>query len=231
MITIVKKHFLEWISGGTHGRAGGYEILINMLVVPFIMVMIGPKAAGMTLPMAAAFMPLGIVIAAAADQFAGERERGTLDITYMLPISDRKLFLGKIAAAVAYGSATCASAWLFGGAVILARHYAFAPLWSVPVSIGAFAIVGTFIALLVAALGLRGVGAQQVTMYSMYIILGCFVLATFVMRMIGPSALEAVMHLGLAMQLSLAVSFAALLLSAVGAFAFRAFVQAREAST
>ena len=54
-----------------------------------------------------AFVPARLV---AIESFAGERERGTLESLLALPLTDRGLALGKIAAATAYGAAR---GWLF----------------------------------------------------------------------------------------------------------------------
>ncbi|MPZ72966.1 MAG: ABC transporter permease subunit [Nitriliruptorales bacterium] len=54
-----------------------------------------------------AFVPARLV---AIESFAGERERGTLDALLALPLTDKGIALGKIAAATTYGAAR---GWLF----------------------------------------------------------------------------------------------------------------------
>ena len=54
-----------------------------------------------------AFLPARLV---AIESFAGERERGTLEALLALPLTDRGIAIGKIAAATVYGAAR---GWLF----------------------------------------------------------------------------------------------------------------------
>ncbi|HVM21634.1 MAG TPA: ABC transporter permease subunit [Egibacteraceae bacterium] len=66
-----------------------------------------------------AFLPARLV---AVESFAGERERGTLESLLALPLTDRSIAVGKIAAAMAYGAVR---GWLFVAvwlpAAVLAR--------------------------------------------------------------------------------------------------------------
>jgi len=180
VLNVVKKHLLEWVTGGTHGRFGSYELAVNALVIPLVLVMMGRKAGGMTVAIAAAAMPLGIVISSAADAFAGERERGTLDLSFMLPISDSGLLFGKILAALAYAAITVAAIWGIGGAYLAISHLSGPPLWAAALSTGAFFVVGFTLALVVAIVSLRGGSAQHVTSISMYIILAFFGVVTLI---------------------------------------------------
>lgn len=57
-------------------------------------------------------LPIPLVISSAAESFAGERERHTLETLLASPLSDRAILTGKIAAAALYG-------WLGSLAVLL----------------------------------------------------------------------------------------------------------------
>jgi len=92
-----------------------------------------------------AFVPSRLV---AIDAFAGERERGTLESLLALPLTDRGIALGKIAAATVYGAARgwlFVAIWLPAAAVLRAVGVldaaAFPSAWVVVATIVAIALV------------------------------------------------------------------------------------------
>lgn len=100
-----------------------------------------------------AFVPARIV---AIDAYAGERERGTLEVLLASPLSDRGIAIGKIAAAAVYGATR---GWLFlatwAGAAALLRATGLVPDAPVPgpAVAAAVALTGGVVALAAAVFG------------------------------------------------------------------------------
>lgn len=112
--TIVRKELKELVVARTCRSAS----CITMLVFLILFGIIAPWRLGHTwlndpqVFLVWVFLPIPLVISAAAESFAGERERHTLETLLASPLSDRAILTGKIIAAVLYG-------WLSSLAVLL----------------------------------------------------------------------------------------------------------------
>jgi ABC-2 type transport system permease protein len=75
-------------------------VVLPMLIVPFLLMVVFPFAVtlvnGYLLAPLFLVVPLMVSAVLAADAFAGEKERRTLETLLHLPISDRDLFLAKL---------------------------------------------------------------------------------------------------------------------------------------
>lgn len=97
--------------------------------------------ASATLPVFVMF-PAIIASSVAADSFAGERERRTLDTLLATPISDSSLYLGKIAAAVSF-SFCIAVVSVLTSLVVVAASRGLSVLVSIDPSFVAGVLIGT----------------------------------------------------------------------------------------
>jgi ABC-2 type transport system permease protein len=109
MWTVMRKELRELLLQRTSVRAnlrGGWLSLLIILAVfgVFLPLRSGPdwvqSPAALLLW---AWVPLFLVSTVTADSFAGERERHTLETLLASRLSDRDIFFGKVAAAIAYG--------------------------------------------------------------------------------------------------------------------------------
>ena len=103
-----------------------------------------------------AFVPARLV---AIDAFAGERERATLESLLALPLSDRGIAMGKIAAATVYGAARgwlFVAIWLPASALLRAAGVLDAAAFPSPLVIAA-----TLVAIVAVALGAAVFGVWQ----------------------------------------------------------------------
>lgn len=105
IITVFRKEMNEWL----HAKGGMASIFFNLLIFMGIF--------GVVLPLAQVeiwkvpnqltvfyffFLPSMIASTTTADAFAGERERKTLETLLSTRLSDRAIFLGKLAAVFVY---------------------------------------------------------------------------------------------------------------------------------
>lgn len=105
IITVFRKEMKEWL----HAKGGLATIFFNLLIYMGIF--------GVVLPLAQVeiwkvpnqltvfyffFLPSMIASTTTADAFAGERERKTLETLLSTRLSDRAIFLGKLAAVFVY---------------------------------------------------------------------------------------------------------------------------------
>ncbi len=103
-LTVVWKEWREWFSSEGNRRSG----LWNVLIMVGISGVMFPLQSGRTwftswITVYSACFPMIMVMSLAADAFAGERERHTLETLLASRLPDRAILLGKIIAAVGYG--------------------------------------------------------------------------------------------------------------------------------
>jgi ABC-2 type transport system permease protein len=112
--TLVRKEIKELIVGCLN-RAGSLALVLTLAMVFGVIApwLIGPDWLDGSLAFLVwIVLPIPLVIAAAAESFAGERERHTLETLLASPLSDQAILAGKIIAAMLYG-------WLVSLAVLL----------------------------------------------------------------------------------------------------------------
>lgn len=144
--------------GDLAGRMGRGALVGTLVVVAVFGLLIPLRVEGAAnLPaffaVFMAFVPARIV---AIDAYAGERERGTLEVLLASPLSDRGIAVGKIVAATLYGAAR---GWLFlvtwAGSAALLRATGLEPDAPVPqpVVVAAVLVAGLVVAFSAAVFG------------------------------------------------------------------------------
>lgn len=152
-----------------------------------------------------ALLPIPLVISAAAESFAGERERHTLETLLASPLSDRAILTGKIVAAALYGWTTSLAVLLLSLFTVNLVHAADAFLLYSPVLGVGSLIFGLLASVLTACMGVlvslrvTTVRQAQLTLTLILILLG-FVFAAIgaVSMHLLPSNLLAQLASGLA---------------------------------
>jgi ABC-2 type transport system permease protein len=118
---LVKKELLE-IVGDPYSRRGGFIQAGVMTVVLGVLIPASTAALWLaTSPAAIAYYALfpGVVAAAiAADAFAGERERRTLETLLATPLEESTILIGKVSAAVIWALTVAALALVVGTVVV-----------------------------------------------------------------------------------------------------------------
>ncbi len=125
---LFKKEMRE-IAGDRQSRRGSllqgtvFVLLLGIFSVkPELWLAADPKAIVMF-----AFLPGVAAAAIAADAFAGERERKTLDTLLASPLEERAILAGKAAAAVTFGMTVGALGLLVAIATVSVGHHGYAP--------------------------------------------------------------------------------------------------------
>jgi len=109
VLTVAWKEAKEFGRPGWHLKGGRLSMII-MFVVFGVFLPLQSGDRWVTSPVTMlywAWVPLMLVTGFIADSFAGERERHTLETLLASRLPDRAILFGKVAAAVAYGWATC----------------------------------------------------------------------------------------------------------------------------
>ncbi|MGZ3448034.1 MAG: ABC transporter permease [Polyangiales bacterium] len=125
VVTILRKELLELV--GSRKTARGPIVQASMVVViaGILVPMSGPVVWTDVRASALLFyiFPATLAASVAADSFAGERERRTLETLLTTPLSDAAILVGKVATAVTFALATAAAA-LLAGLVTVNAHRA-----------------------------------------------------------------------------------------------------------
>lgn len=123
-LTVVWKECVE-LFGNRHSRRG---MLIQVGAVLFVMGVLLPLSNPTVLEGVNSIAMLNFVFPSllsatvAADAFAGERERKTMETLLATPLSDRALFLGKTLTAVCYALAVCTLALILAVVTVNVRR-------------------------------------------------------------------------------------------------------------
>ena len=147
---LVKKELLE-IVGDPYSRRGGFIQAGVMTLVLGVLLPLSTAALWQgASPAAIAYYALfpGVVAAAvAADAFAGERERRTLETLLATPLAESTILIGKVVAAVLWALTIAMVAFVVGTVVVNASAGAFVPSPLLVLgALGAALASGTFMA-------------------------------------------------------------------------------------
>jgi ABC-2 type transport system permease protein len=130
VLALVRKELLE-IVGDPYARRGGFiQATIFIAVLGVLMPLSAVAAWHAGSPTAIvyyAFFPGAAAAAIAADAFAGERERRTLETLLATPLSETTILFGKALAAVLWALAIAATALVVGTLVVTLASGAFMP--------------------------------------------------------------------------------------------------------
>lgn len=122
--TVARKEWLEIFDQLLKFKRGGWSIIIIILFLGVV----SPLQLGtswLTSPLMFFYWPIlttSMTSTLIADSIAGERERHTLETLLASRLSDTAIIMGKILAAVMYGSAFASVNLLIGWAVVNLRH-------------------------------------------------------------------------------------------------------------
>jgi len=130
VVALVKKELLE-IVGDPYARRGGFIQAGIFTLVLGVLMPLSSVAAWQTGSPAAivyyAFFPGAAAAAIAADAFAGERERRTLETLLATPLAESTILFGKAAAAIIWALTIAVLALVVGTVVVNLAGGAFVP--------------------------------------------------------------------------------------------------------
>jgi ABC-2 type transport system permease protein len=181
---LVKKELLE-VVGDPYSRRGGFiQAGILVLVLGVLMPMSAVAAWHAMKPQAILFFALMPGVAAAslaADAFAGERERRTLETLLATPLAERTILAGKALAAILWALFVATVAFVTAAIVVNLASGMFVPA---PVMVlgalgaaGASASVMSSVAIVVSMIIPAARPAQQVASIGSMVLMGCGIAA------------------------------------------------------
>ena len=189
ILTIFRKELMETTGDRQSVRGvllqAGIITLLTGIVVPWLNPSIWKNVS--TLLMLYAIFPSTLAATIAADAFAGERERRTLESLLATPLGDRAIYLGKVATALFFVICVAAISLFAGIATGVVRGQLpeyFPPLLFVAVPGGALA-GALMVAAVTMAISTRSAvarSAQQMGSFSTYVFAGLTVSA---IRLLG----------------------------------------------
>jgi ABC-2 type transport system permease protein len=174
---LLQKELLE-IIGDRQSRRGGL-IQGSVLAVVLGVLSVKPEAWLAAAPAAVfffAFLPGIAAGTVAADAFAGERERRTLETLLASPIDERTILLGKTAAAVAFGTLVGAVGSVVAVVTVSLTAHPFVPALSLVAGVlGASFVSSSLLGALAVVVSMHvsvARSAQQITSISAMVLLG-----------------------------------------------------------
>ncbi len=175
MNAIIQKDIGTWIRDGMFGRLGKYEVLVLIGVgslEPLLM------HTGRLVPIMALAFGLMASVGAFADSFAGERERGTLEVLFLSPISSRNLLVAKWVAGVVYCLAIGTAVGIGGFAVAALGQLrpAKGTSWEIAACLALFAV--PMIAAILCVFSILAKESRQVLQFAMFTLLGLLILSS-----------------------------------------------------
>jgi ABC-2 type transport system permease protein len=171
-VTVLRKELLEIVADrhSLHGLAFQAAAIVGTcgVLVPWLSPGGGPWNDPGAIGMLYLGFPSMLTALVAADLFAGELERGTLETLLATPLSDAAIVGGKAAAAAIVGVAVSYLSLLATAAVSIFKHGGFAPdpamlLWAVGGAFGSSLITGA-LAVAVSSLTTVARSAQQIAL-------------------------------------------------------------------
>ncbi|HEY8041967.1 MAG TPA: ABC transporter permease subunit [Polyangiaceae bacterium] len=113
VVTVLRKELLEVVGERYSRRGGMVQSIVSVLALGVLLPLGTVRAWVDASPIAIlyfAFLPGVLAVTVAADAFAGERERRTLETLLATPLGEWPILLGKAAAALAFAMAVAAFA-------------------------------------------------------------------------------------------------------------------------
>jgi ABC-2 type transport system permease protein len=166
-LTVLRKELTELVGNRHSARGalvqGGILVLLIGVFVPAV----DPKMWRLAAAMAALYLAFPGMLAAgvAADSFAGERERRTLETLLATPLADGAIFAGKAAAAILFSAGVTSTALLASIVTVVVKGAPPPPLAHVAAVLGGgvgIGLITTAISIFVSARVTVARSAQQV---------------------------------------------------------------------
>ena len=186
MKIIIKKELIEWFNAGSVGRWGRYEFLVTVGLIGVVLPLLqGRDFGGTMLCIMAVALPVMMTSAAMADGIAGERERGTLETLFLLPLSSAALLGGKVFGAVGYALIVSIGALVVGSITLSSRSAPLPPPVFYFSAVFGCLLLGTLFALSISWIALGNVTARQAQTYGFLPIYLLLFLALAIPRIAG----------------------------------------------
>jgi ABC-type Na+ efflux pump permease subunit len=166
MKAVIRKDLLEWFSGGAAGRWGRWEFAVVIGIIGVMLPFMMGRVASQALCGIAAFFPAMMTSMAMADSIAGERERGTLQTLFLLPLSDADILVGKIIGALAYALMLCVGGLAVGTLTLTLLGRSLPPFWEYVAAVFGCFLVSLFFETSVSCLVLGNLTARQAQTYA-----------------------------------------------------------------